>query len=87
MSTARTAVSAAAVDGILYAVGGECALAELHDETLYLATMEAYDPVLDVWNSCAEMKVPRSFIAVVALSGHLYALGEFYGENCLRNHL
>ena len=44
MSIARTAVGAAAIDGLIYAIGGECAVAASHDETMYLKSTEYYHP-------------------------------------------
>ena len=64
MSIARTAVGAATLNGIIYAVGGECALAESQDETMYLRCVEAYDPLLKEWYSCADMKVMFFFNCV-----------------------
>ena len=77
MSIARTAVSAASLNGILFSIGGECALAELQDETLYLQCVEAYNPIMMEWSQRAEMQVARSFVAAVAVAGQLYALGKF----------
>ncbi len=77
MTIARTAVSAASLNGTLYAVGGECALVELQDETLYLQCVEAYDPIMMEWTQRAEMQVARSFVAAVAAGGQIYALGMF----------
>ncbi len=48
MTIARTAVSAASLNGILYAVGGECAPNVVRDDTMYLRSLESYDPVLKV---------------------------------------
>ena len=45
MKIARTAVSAASYNGVLYAVGGECAQGLIRDDTMYLRSLEAYDPI------------------------------------------
>ncbi len=47
MKIARTAVSAASHNGVLYAVGGECAQ-HLQDDTIYLRSLETYDPIVKV---------------------------------------
>ena len=78
LSIARTAVGAACLNGILYAVAGERAVNEPHDDTLYLQYVEAYNPVLHKWFSVSELSIPRSFVSVVVCNGKLYALG---GEN------
>ena len=76
MNIARTAVGAATLNGMLYAVGGECALADSQDDTMYLQCVECYDPIMKVWISKAKLKVSRSFISVAATGGFLYALGK-----------
>ena len=76
MNIARTAVGSACLDGMLYAVGGECALADTQDETLYLHCVEMYDPVHKKWESKPNMKLARSFVALAAVGGYLYAIGE-----------
>ena len=76
MNIARTAVGACSLNGILYALGGECALADTQDDTLYLRCMECYDPVLRAWIPLPEMKVARSFVAVAGVSRFIYAIGE-----------
>ena len=85
MSTARTAVGAATMDGLLYAAGGECAVVDSHEDTLYLRSVERYDPILKQWDACREMKVARSFIALTALGGHLYAIGTYGRFSCTGN--
>lgn len=76
MLIARTAISAASADGLLYTMGGECALAEPQDDTMYLRSLERYDPVMKEWTRLSDMKVARSFLAAVSVGGYLYALGE-----------
>ncbi|KAL3889896.1 hypothetical protein ACJMK2_002216 [Sinanodonta woodiana] len=75
MNIARTAVGSATLDGMLYAVGGECALVDTQENTLYLRCVECYDPVLRQWIPKPEMKIARSFVAVAAVQGCLYAIG------------
>lgn len=65
----RTAVSAGAIDGRLYAVGGECETKFSHEGTLYLNSVEYYDPIQNTWSNVAEMKYARSFAAVAVLNG------------------
>ena len=48
MKIARTAVSATSHNGVLYAVGGECAQGLIRDDTVYLRSLEAYDPIMKV---------------------------------------
>ena len=69
MKQVRTAVAAGALDGKLYAVGGECETKLSHEGTLYLTTVEFYDPIHNTWSNTAEMKHPRSFTAVTVMGG------------------
>ena len=78
MTVARTAVGATTLHGLIYAVGGECALAESQEETMYLRCTEVYDPIMKEWHSCADIGVARSFISLCSLGGYLYALGKKY---------
>ncbi|XP_046374616.1 kelch-like protein 12 [Haliotis rufescens] len=75
MNIARTAVGATSLEGMLFAVGGECALVDTQEDTLYLRCVECYDPVMKQWIPKTEMKVARSFVAVAAVAGVLYAIG------------
>ncbi|XP_011441284.3 kelch-like protein 3 [Magallana gigas] len=75
MNIARTAVGACSIDGMLYAVGGECALVDTQEDTLYLRCVECYDPVLRQWVPKPDMKVARSFVAVAGVGKYLYAIG------------
>lgn len=81
MPTARLYLGAAAVDGIIYAVGGVSRVVQPVD----LATVEAYDPATDTWSSRASMTTPRGGLALVGVNSnepgcgaHLYALGGGY---------
>ena len=77
MVISRTAVGAATLNGLLYAVGGECAFSGgQDDDTMYLGHVESYDPLLKCWKQRQSLNVPRSFIAVATLGGMLYALGK-----------
>lgn len=77
MNIARTAVGVCSLDGLLYAVGGECALADSQENTLYLRSVECYDPVLRQWIAKPEMKIARSFVALAAVGRFLYAIGLY----------
>ena len=70
MKQVRTAVAVGALDGKLYAVGGECETRSAHEGTLYLTSVEYYDPIHNSWNSVAQMRHPRSFTAVAVMNGN-----------------
>jgi N-acetylneuraminic acid mutarotase len=73
MPTAREALGvAAAVNGKLYAIGGEGGG----------STVEEYDPTTDTWMARASMPTARVGLGVVAASnGKLYAIGGYSGSN------
>lgn len=75
MNIARTALASICFNGDLYAIGGERAVNEPQDDTLYLPYVECYNPILHHWFPVAELSIPRSFISVVVCNGKLYALG------------
>ena len=52
-------------------VGGECETKFSHEGTLYLSSMEYYDPIQNSWTFVAEMKYPRSFTAIAVLNGEM----------------
>ena len=84
MKVARTAVGAAALDGIVYAIGGECALEQPQDdETLYMSSIEAFDTQHKKWHERSAMRVARSFVASCSLSGYIYAIGKKLGYKIL----
>jgi len=85
MKQVRTAVAAGAVDGKLYAVGGECETKLSHEGTLYLTTVEFYDPIHNTWSNIAEMKHARSFTAVTVMQGKLYAIGGETTAHCYKS--
>ncbi|PYO42038.1 MAG: galactose oxidase, partial [Gemmatimonadetes bacterium] len=69
LTTPRYGPGVAAVNGILYAVGG-------YNNSGSLATVEAYDPAANTWTMKASMAAARSGFAVVAINGMLYAVGN-----------
>ena len=75
MKHARTAVGSCALSGLLYVVGGECAVSTPHDDTMYVRYVECYDPSVQQWISLADIAIQRSFVSVVALNDYIYAVG------------
>ena len=68
MLTARRCHGEAALGGKIYVVGG-------YDNSHYLASVESFDPGVDIWRAVASMSEPRGELAVVANTGHLYGVG------------
>jgi hypothetical protein len=76
MPTARVYLGAAALGGLVYAVGG------IPGNFTDLATVEAYDPGANTWTTRQPMSTPRGGLAVVGVEGgapgcggYLFALG------------
>ena len=63
--------AAAAVDGILYVIGGSTA--DGNTDAVY-----AYDPAADEWSERTPLPEPRFNHSAVALGGKIYVLGGFH---------
>ena len=72
MPTARHRLAVGVVNGMLYAVGGS---GNLGSPPAVLATVEAYDPVSDLWTTKAAMPTARAFLGIEVVNGLLYAVG------------
>ena len=70
----RRHVGVAYLDGKLYAVGG-------HDGHQHLNSVECFDPRQKVWQYVQPMKTLRRGIAVGAIGGPMYAVGESQPES------
>lgn len=75
MKHARTAVGACSLNGLLYVIGGECAVNSPHDDTMYVRYTECYDPIAHEWISLADIAIQRSFISIAPFNGYIYAIG------------
>jgi N-acetylneuraminic acid mutarotase len=67
MPTPRAWLGLAALDGKLYAVGGNAGGV--------VATVEVYDPQTDTWTAGAALPAGRDRLAAAAFNGGVYALG------------
>ena len=67
MPTARFALGAATVNGIVYAIG--------RDNPGLPSPVEAYDPATDSWSTVSSMPTPREGPGVAALNGKVYVAG------------
>lgn len=68
---AQGGLSAAVLDGLLYACGGE---AFVPNPTVFAACWR-YDPARDAWSALPDMRTPRHGTAAAALNGALYVFG------------
>jgi N-acetylneuraminic acid mutarotase len=71
MLTARRFHAAAAVDGIIYVVGGT----GVGWPGALLPSVEAYDPKTDTWVTKANIPTARGMLAACAVDGIIYAIG------------
>jgi|SRR5215208_6966775 len=72
MPTARGALTADFINGVLYAVGG---VGGLGDSRTPVATNEVYDPMLNSWSETTPMPTARHHHASVVANGQLYIIG------------
>ena len=68
MPTARGALTAVFIDGILYAIGGE-------GESGVMNINEAYNPKTNNWVSKSPMPTPRHHVASAVVDGNVYVIG------------
>lgn len=72
MPTARMGLCTCAVNGKLYAIGG---VNHPGVDTAVLRTVEAYDPVTDVWTTKASMSTARNWAACAVVTHRIYVIG------------
>ena len=76
MATARFYGCAAPINGLIYAVGGQCG------DYCFTATMERYDPSTDTWTSRASSTLQRYLPGCGTLNGELwYAGGHIHASS------
>mmetsp|Transcript_17214 Transcript_17214/g.49154 ORF Transcript_17214/g.49154 Transcript_17214/m.49154 type:complete len:450 (+) Transcript_17214:81-1430(+) len=76
MPKPRGSHAGASLGGKVYMCGGYDG-----SSLLGLATVDCYDPVLEVWSSSAPMPQPRVQSAAVVMAGCLYILGGKYAKS------
>jgi N-acetylneuraminic acid mutarotase len=70
MPSTRINAGVAAVNGILYVIGGA------KDQTLQgLPTVDAYDPIKDTWTTKAPLPTPRYGAGIGVINGSIYVIG------------
>ena len=77
LPTARSGLAATAVNGIIYAIGGDNAIAASASANVFnpLTTVEAYDPIGNTWTTKAPMPTAREQFAIAAVNGVIYVFG------------
>ncbi|GIX72255.1 kelch-like protein 17, partial [Caerostris extrusa] len=76
MINRRSSCGVAALDGMLYVVGG-------NDGSLCMCSVERFDPVKGTWEAMASMHTRRTTHEVVEAEGYLYAIGGNDGSSSL----
>ena len=74
MPTPRQGAAAAAVDGILYVIGGSSSHL-IQDSG---RVVEAYNPKTDTWSTRAPMPTPRGRMAVGVIDGLIHVVGRVW---------
>ena len=75
LPTRRDFAAGAVVNGILYVLGGRAGNADYSLRAF--ATVEAYDPVTNMWTTKAAMPTPRFGAAAGVVNGIVYVVGGF----------
>jgi len=70
MPKVRFILSASAVDGKIYAIGGSSAM-----HGAGLSIVDEYDPTTDTWTTKAPMPTPRQWLSTSVVNGKIYAIG------------
>jgi N-acetylneuraminic acid mutarotase len=86
MHTAREGAGAAAVNGIIYAIGGTHTQNVSDTEFFYVTinATEAYNPATDTWTEKASMPTPKANFGTAVYQNKIYCIG---GENLWKNDL
>ena len=72
LPTPRSGVGVIVVHGLLYVLGGRTITTNSHEDQ---ATVDCFDPFMNLWRSCAPMTTPRNRLGVSSIDGLIYAMG------------
>jgi N-acetylneuraminic acid mutarotase len=75
MHVARGKLGVAAVNGKIYAIGGDARSGEYPYVGLVVGTNEEYDPETDTWTFKASMPTPRYGFAIAVYQNKIYCIG------------
>jgi len=78
MPTGRFALTACALDGKIYVIGGSKPISE---GALGYATVEVYDPETDQWTTISSMNHPRFELTSTVIDGKIWAMYGFPDGN------
>jgi hypothetical protein len=80
----RSSLSAAAVDGKIYAMGG---MNIFLSSSTYLASVEVYDVSTDTWEEGIPLPQPRMVAATGVIDGKIYLAGGYFWEEAVTYYL
>ena len=72
----RSGVAACCLQGLLYVIGGRN---NSPDGNVDSASVDVYDPFLNLWRKCPDMSVPRNRVGAATIDASLYAVGGSHG--------
>ena len=78
MPTARARLSTSAVNGKIYAIGGDIAVSP---NTTATSVVEEYDPATDTWIRVTDMPTARAYVSTGVVDGKIYAIGGLTQPN------
>jgi actin-binding protein IPP len=73
MNQPRNSLAVVALNGLIYAIGGE-------DESFIYDSVECYNPIIDQWVIRASMLSPRVNHGACVIDGEIYVVGGWIGE-------
>ena len=68
----RSGVAACVVQGLIYVIGGRN---NSPDGNVDSASVDCFDPFLNVWRKCSDMSMPRNRVGMGTIDGMVYAVG------------
>ena len=79
MNEERAGLGVVAVNGKIYAIGGNTAAVGDSAAGCFVGTNEEYDPETDTWTYKASMPTPRNHFAITAYGNKIYCIGGAVG--------
>ena len=73
MNHPRNSFGVAALNGLVYAIGGE-------KDSLIYDSIECYNPILNQWNLMASMETPRVGLSACVVDNEIYVVGGWIGS-------
>lgn len=81
LNCVRSALGCAVLNGKIYVAGGYGPSQNGNQSNMKLSTVEAYDPVANVWKEVEPLKQARAHVCCIGHQGKLWAIGGYDGEH------